>query len=105
MDLGAAVLAAKESGLLIAGGGHAMAAGLTLPAGGLEAFREFINDRLAADVEKSRGDRALLLDALLAVLCIEAEAQNQGEIREQDRGIDDAHAGGSLSDPCACDTL
>jgi single-stranded-DNA-specific exonuclease len=66
VDLGAAVLAAKESGLLIAGGGHAMAAGLTLPAGGLEPFRSFINDRLAGDVEKARGDRALLLDALLA---------------------------------------
>ena len=35
VDLGAAVLAAKDSGLLSAGGGHAMAAGLTLPAGGL----------------------------------------------------------------------
>jgi single-stranded-DNA-specific exonuclease len=66
VDLGAAVLAGKESGLLIAGGGHAMAAGLTLPPGGLEPFREFINDRLAADVEVSRGSRALLLDALLA---------------------------------------
>jgi single-stranded-DNA-specific exonuclease len=66
VDLGAAVLAAKDSGLLIAGGGHAMAAGLTLPVGGLEPFREFINDRLASDVEKSRSDRALLLDALLA---------------------------------------
>jgi single-stranded-DNA-specific exonuclease len=66
VDLGAAVLAAKDSGLLIAGGGHAMAAGLTLPAAGLEAFRAFINERLAADIEKSRGDRALLLDALLA---------------------------------------
>jgi single-stranded-DNA-specific exonuclease len=66
VDLGAAVLAAKDSGLLIAGGGHAMAAGLTLPPGGLEPFREFINERLAADVEKSRSDRALLLDALLA---------------------------------------
>jgi single-stranded-DNA-specific exonuclease len=66
VDLGAAVLAAKDSGLLIAGGGHAMAAGLTLPPGGLESFREFINERLAADVEKSRSDRALLLDALLA---------------------------------------
>jgi single-stranded-DNA-specific exonuclease len=66
VDLGAAVLAAKESGLLIAGGGHAMAAGLTLPPGGLEPFRDFINERLAADVEKSRSDRALLLDALLA---------------------------------------
>ncbi len=66
VDLGAAVLAAKDSGVLIAGGGHAMAAGLTLPPGGLEAFRAFINERLAADVEKSRGDRAILLDALLA---------------------------------------
>ena len=66
VDLGAAVLAAKDSGLLVAGGGHAMAAGLTLPAGGLEPFRDFINERLAADIEKSRGDRALLLDALLA---------------------------------------
>jgi single-stranded-DNA-specific exonuclease len=66
VDLGAAVLAAKDSGLLIAGGGHAMAAGLTLPPGGLEPFRTFINERLAADVEKSRSDKALLLDLLLA---------------------------------------
>jgi single-stranded-DNA-specific exonuclease len=66
VDLGAAVLAAKGSGLLLAGGGHAMAAGLTLPVGGLEAFRAFINDCLAADVEKARADKALLLDALLA---------------------------------------
>jgi len=66
VDLGAAVLAAKDSGLLVAGGGHAMAAGLTLPAEGLEAFRSFINHRLAGDVEKSRADKALLLDALLA---------------------------------------
>jgi single-stranded-DNA-specific exonuclease len=66
VDLGAAVLAAKDSELLIAGGGHAMAAGLTLAPGGLEAFRDFIAERLAADVAKSRGDRALLLDALIA---------------------------------------
>ncbi|HKX92029.1 MAG TPA: single-stranded-DNA-specific exonuclease RecJ [Sphingomicrobium sp.] len=66
VDLGAAVLAAKDEGLLIAGGGHAMAAGLTLPPGGLDAFRAFLNERLAADVERSRGDRALLLDALVA---------------------------------------
>ncbi len=66
VDLGAAVLSAKESGLLVAGGGHAMAAGLTLPAGGLAPFRDFINQRLADDVERSRQGRALLLDALLA---------------------------------------
>jgi single-stranded-DNA-specific exonuclease len=66
VDLGAAVLAAKDSGLLVAGGGHAMAAGLTLAPGGLERFRDFINERLCGDVEKARDDRALLLDALLA---------------------------------------
>ena len=43
-----------------------MAAGLTLAPGGLEAFRDFINDRVCGDVEKSRLDNALLLDALLA---------------------------------------
>src|SRR5439155_3284856 len=42
VDLGAAVLAAKDSGLLVAGGGHAMAAGLTLAPGGLEPFCDFI---------------------------------------------------------------
>ncbi len=66
VDLGAAVLAAKDSGLLVAGGGHAMAAGLTIAPGRLEPFRQFISERLAVDVEKALGDRALLLDALLA---------------------------------------
>ena len=66
VDLGAAVLAAKDSGLLIAGGGHAMAAGLTLPKGGLHTFREFICDRVADDVERAIGARAYLVDALLA---------------------------------------
>jgi single-stranded-DNA-specific exonuclease len=66
VDLGAAVLAAKDEGLLIAGGGHAMAAGLTLPRDGLEPFRAFIEKRLSADVERSRDGRALLLDSLVA---------------------------------------
>ena len=66
VDLGAAVLAAKDSGLLIAGGGHAMAAGLTLPKGGLDAFRDFISARLAVDVENAIGGRSYLVDALLA---------------------------------------
>jgi single-stranded-DNA-specific exonuclease len=66
VDLGAAVLAAKDSGLLIAGGGHAMAAGLTVAAGGTELLRAFLCERLAADVERSVGARALMLDTVLA---------------------------------------
>ncbi len=66
VDLGAAVLAAKDSGLLIAGGGHAMAAGLTVAPGGIEPLRDFLDQRMAADVEVALCGRSLLLDALLA---------------------------------------
>ena len=66
VDLGAAVLAAKDEGLLVAGGGHAMAAGLTLAPGGLEPLRQFLHDRLAKDIGQSRGGRAMLIDASLA---------------------------------------
>lgn len=66
VDLGAAVLAAKDSGLLVAGGGHPMAAGLTVAGDKVEAFADFLDARLAQDVARARDDRALLLDALLA---------------------------------------
>lgn len=66
VDLGAAVLAAKEAGLLIAGGGHAAAAGVTVAPGGVPALTAFLEDRLAAAVERSRADRSLLVDAVLA---------------------------------------
>ncbi|MEL0156815.1 single-stranded-DNA-specific exonuclease RecJ [Sphingopyxis sp.] len=66
VDLGAAILAAKESGLLAAGGGHAMAAGLTVERARVDALGTFLNERLAADVERASGDRSLLIDAVLA---------------------------------------
>ncbi len=66
VDLGAAVLAAKDSGLLVAGGGHPMAAGLTVAADKVDVFADFLDERLAADVARAREDRALLLDTLLA---------------------------------------
>jgi single-stranded-DNA-specific exonuclease len=66
VDLGAAVLAAKDSGLIVAGGGHAMAAGLTVSPGGIDSLRQFLNERMATDVASARGNRSLLLDALLA---------------------------------------
>jgi single-stranded-DNA-specific exonuclease len=66
VDLGAAVMAAKDMGLLAAGGGHAMAAGLTIDADRIDALAEYLDERLAADVARARGERALLLDAVLA---------------------------------------
>lgn len=66
VDLGAAVLAAKDMGLLVAGGGHAMAAGLTVAEDKVDAFAEFLDERLASDVAKASESRALLIDAVVA---------------------------------------
>lgn len=66
VDLGGAILAAKEHGLLIAGGGHAMAAGVTVPPGGVEPLAAFLNERLGEAVARSQAGRALLIDAVLA---------------------------------------
>ena len=65
VDLGAAILAAKDSGLLVAGGGHAMACGITIDEAKLDAFAEFLDDRLASGVAAASDARALLLDAVV----------------------------------------
>lgn len=46
IDLGAAIIAARQSGLLTAGGGHKMAAGFTVAADKQDAFRAFLGERL-----------------------------------------------------------
>lgn len=66
VDLGAAILAAKDMGLLIAGGGHAMAAGLTVAADKIDALGDFLEERLAEDVARASEGRALLIDAIVA---------------------------------------
>jgi len=72
VDLGAAVLAAKDEGLLVAGGGHAMAAGVTVAPGGVPALAAYLSERLARDVEAAVGSRALLLDSLCAPRGVQA---------------------------------
>jgi single-stranded-DNA-specific exonuclease len=48
VDLGAAVIAARQAGLLETGGGHAMAAGFSFLEGRREQFHAFLDERLAA---------------------------------------------------------
>ncbi|MBR9971182.1 single-stranded-DNA-specific exonuclease RecJ [Magnetospirillum sulfuroxidans] len=50
LDLGCAVIAARQQGLLKAGGGHAMAAGFTVARAHLAEFRAFLADRLQAQL-------------------------------------------------------
>lgn len=65
VDLGAAVLAAKDAGLLMAGGGHAMAAGVTLAADGISALGEFLAMHLAREVDEATVVRRLSIDAAI----------------------------------------
>ena len=66
VDLGRAVRQAVRDGLLIKGGGHAMAAGVTLPKGGLAAFRAFLEATLAPSVEIARRETALMIDGAIS---------------------------------------
>lgn len=66
VDLGAAVRAAVEAGIAVKGGGHSMAAGVTLPPGGVAAFADFLEARLAPAVTIARAGDALSIDAALS---------------------------------------
>ncbi|MGE4278741.1 MAG: single-stranded-DNA-specific exonuclease RecJ [Magnetospirillum sp.] len=50
LDLGCAVIAARQQGLLKAGGGHAMAAGFTVARDRLDEFKAFLAERLSAQL-------------------------------------------------------
>ncbi len=64
VDLGAAIIAARQAGLLTAGGGHAMAAGFTIPAARLKVFSAFLEARIAG--EGARVDPVLAVDGTLS---------------------------------------
>ena len=66
VDLGAAVIAARLSGLLVNGGGHAMAAGLTVTRDHLAELAKFLDDRIAPQLGAAPPVRELGIDAALA---------------------------------------
>ena len=65
VDLGSAVIEAVETGLLPKGGGHAMAAGISLRPGEIGLFRAFLAEKLGASVRQARAASALKIDAAL----------------------------------------
>jgi len=72
VDLGAAVLAAKAAGLLVNGGGHAMAAGLTVKPEKIESLSAFLAEFLKQSV-KDNFQRVLKIDALIGAQACSAE--------------------------------
>ena len=66
VDLGAAVIAARQAGLLVNGGGHAMAAGLTVARDSLPELARFLDGRIAPQLGAAPAVRELGIDAALA---------------------------------------
>ncbi|MGI9419773.1 MAG: single-stranded-DNA-specific exonuclease RecJ [Geminicoccaceae bacterium] len=72
-DLGGAVIAARQEGLLTKGGGHPMAAGLTIDADRIDALRTFLTERMTSAFGPGLPPPAeLLLDADLEVQSLTA---------------------------------
>ncbi len=67
IDLGTAIVAALQAGILINGGGHAMAAGVTLDAARIGELKEFLDHRLGTPVAALGDTRSLGLDGAVSV--------------------------------------
>ncbi|MFN3745698.1 MAG: DHHA1 domain-containing protein, partial [Hyphomicrobiaceae bacterium] len=65
VDIGSAVRAAAAKGLLLKGGGHAMAAGLTVARDRFEAARSYLAELVASPAIAARAARALEIDGAL----------------------------------------
>jgi single-stranded-DNA-specific exonuclease len=72
VDIGRAVRRAVADGLLLKGGGHAMAAGVTLKKGSLAPLRAFLEATLGADVEAARRTNGLLIDGAVTAAAADA---------------------------------
>ncbi len=67
VDLGRAILAARDAGLLFNGGGHAMAAGFTVEEDRLEEFRIFLADHIEGQLALGGVQAAYTIDATITV--------------------------------------
>jgi single-stranded-DNA-specific exonuclease len=65
VDLGTAIHGARQSGLLTAGGGHAMAAGFTVSADALSQFEAFMIERVAQQMKESDYTPKLMVEGIL----------------------------------------
>jgi single-stranded-DNA-specific exonuclease len=66
VDLGAHIIAARQAGLLINGGGHKMAAGLTVARDKVEALRDFLAERIGKQMLAEPLVPTLTLDGMVA---------------------------------------
>ncbi|HRW31150.1 MAG TPA: DHHA1 domain-containing protein, partial [Emcibacteraceae bacterium] len=73
VDIGAAITAARQAEILSAGGGHSMAAGLSMRSERIEELDQFLRHRLGANVDEAMTSLSLKLDGVLSLGAVNAE--------------------------------
>jgi single-stranded-DNA-specific exonuclease len=79
VDLGAAIIRARGEGLLVAGGGHAMAAGLTVDADKVDQLADWLDHTLEGHVARASATRDMALDIAVAPGGLTSELVNSLE--------------------------
>lgn len=79
VDLGAAIIRARGEGLLVAGGGHAMAAGLTVDADKVDRLADWLDHTLEGHVARASATRDMALDIAVAPGGLTSELVNSLE--------------------------
>ncbi len=73
VDLGSALAEARGDGLLLSGGGHAMAGGLTMEASRLDEFTDWIEARLSDAVSEAKGKAERGVDSVLSASAVSTD--------------------------------
>ena len=82
VDIGGVIIDAKEKDILLAGGGHKMAAGFSIIMGKLEDFKKFVFTELTEQVTKSLENKKVNYDLELSISSLNIDLHNQLKILE-----------------------
>ena len=82
IDLGTAIIKAKELGILTEGGGHSMAAGFTLNVEKIDEFKKFLHDYIESSTKSQKIIPVLNIDSVIDITGINAELVKKLQILE-----------------------
>ncbi len=77
VDLGAAVVSAREEEMLIAGGGHAMAAGFSVATNSISELHSYFENRLSGAISDYEASKHLSIDAVVSASALTAELAHE----------------------------
>jgi single-stranded-DNA-specific exonuclease len=80
VDMGAAIIAAKNDGLVIVGGGHKMAAGFTINEGKIIQLQDYLDKRFHIEIEDNTNRKTRYFDSFISTGSVNLEIAKKIEI-------------------------